>query len=955
MKPIFLAVEAFGPFAKRQELDFTLLGQSRLFLIVGETGAGKTMLFDAITYALYGDASGDTRKPQTFKSHHVTDSDTCMVEFKFERHGQEYFVHREPTQMLRRRDGVVREIRESAELTMPSGEVITGLTAVNNRLEEILGLNYRQFKQTTMLAQGEFRKLIESNGKQKQEIFSRIFATDIHNLLTSRLADEEARLNIEKERLLQSLSHIIEELVRLGHQALAVENAALLPPEKLREITGEAISLQEDTLKELESELAEVLGQLERLDLNAARTLAERFKLQKEFASRVAELQAEIPGMKQKEELAALIRFAVELAAQEEIILSTRDSRDKTNASIEMLIQRRESAMLEAVDAEKTYKLLPQMQIELTNLRHEQSVCGERLLVAERLDKQREQLAARKKEHDACTLHLERLEKEKQERALKDRTVILEGWLKLLNDLSLAKGKILQQKEMSEKAATEYEQAYSRFLCGQAAFLARDLHEGSACPVCGSINHPAPARATGETPLQEHVEYAQKNAMHHAQLLVAYEHELEVLELRFSEDVPTKSEILSELENITKKLKESNSELEKYALDELSLMEQDARNAEAALREGILMLEQALGEESAVSAKDLADKQLKFAKKIDELEGNIGFGSEKYMEANARLEGILAEIAVTEQHKNELSSRFEDLRERFRIRIKERGFANYKDYREHFAQKSMLAALEESCANFQQLLAQATTRLQALQEELAEKKPPKLEELEQLHREFSARQEVLFARRMQVVNFLSETKKRLFELEEMQLKFANTLLQYNLSHDLSSLARGVKQPFVSFERYILAAYFEDILQMANLHLQRMTTYRYRLVRREEGGSRSAGLDMDIVDSYTGSLRPVSTLSGGEGFQTALTLALGLSDVVQMYAGGVSIDTMFIDEGFGSLDENTLDSVVETLLALRDTGRLVGIISHVGQLENHIPARLVVKRGKAGSTAYFEIP
>ncbi|MDL2232656.1 SMC family ATPase, partial [Ruminococcaceae bacterium OttesenSCG-928-L11] len=324
MKPLQLTMSAFGPFAGVQTLDFTKLGDARLFLVTGETGAGKTTIFDAIAFALYGSASGENRKPQTFKSHHAKAADRCSVRLTCAIAGETITVERSPVQQGVKRDGSLHEIGEKAELILPDGQVVTGVRNVNRRIEDCLGLTYAQFKQTTMLAQGEFRRLIEANSTEKQAIFSRIFSTDQYGRLTQKLAEKESELGSAVASTQQAVAGAVAELARLGHTALAEPDSQFLPWERIADIVGRTLESHTARLSDLEGEIALLEGERTGLDLTAARTLNQRIDRRDALQKELFALLEQRPDMEALRRQLTLLDAAQALAQQEEAVLSVK-------------------------------------------------------------------------------------------------------------------------------------------------------------------------------------------------------------------------------------------------------------------------------------------------------------------------------------------------------------------------------------------------------------------------------------------------------------------------------------------------------------------------------------------------------------------------------------------------------------------------------------------------------
>lgn len=777
MKPLKLTINAFGPFVTKQEIDFADLDGGEIFLVTGETGAGKTTIFDAICFALFGAASGDSRKPNMFKSDHAAAQEICYVELLFALHGREYFIRRTPAQRGLKRDGSTKEIAPTAELHLPNGETLTGANAVTERIEEILGLSYRQFKQTTMLAQGEFKRMIEATGREKQQIFSKIFGTSVYSDLTELLVREEAELARVTQGARDAIARCIRELGGYGYPALQQENAMFMPYERIAEAVGDGLALFEEKSALLDEDILRLESEKAKLDPEKAKSVNERLDRIDKLRAEIARLHAEEATHAERETKLKLLTAAVDLGAREDIILSAKKQSEQLETQITRL-----ATSLEALQ-------------------------------------QKERGLA---EHAAC---------------------------------GSAEMQSLSAQLDAQKNA--HERLYRAFLDGQSAILAASLQDDVPCPVCGSAHHPAPATV--------------------------------------GEDIPTEKAVA------------------------------DAKNTAANLQKKLDALRE-------------AEKQA-------------------HWNAKADCEKCAAQLDAAKAHKEAIDAEFARQRAAFVETLEKSGFDGYKGYRRVLAEKDGLAALKLQVERQRERLIAAEAQLAALEDSArgaAHLARQDVDAILKRRQELDAALKAARENKSELYAALSGTKKRLAELKNLFDENAENDRRHAIARELSALARGSRT--VSFERYMLAAYFDDIIKLSNIHLQRMSGSRYRLRRVEDSncgrGDKAAGsgLDMEIVDSYTGKPRDISTLSGGESFKASLSLALGLSGVVQMYAGGVSIDTMFIDEGFGSLDEKSLDSAVETLFSLKKSGRMVGIISHVPQLRGYIPRKLAVRYTPTGSSA-----
>jgi len=961
MKPVKLTLHAFGPFAGIQVVDFSALGDSGIFLITGETGAGKTTLFDAIAFALYGNASGESRKSAAFKSHHADGDALCWVEFAFALRGEVYTVYRAPAQSGRKRDGSPKELGEKAELQPPEGSAVSGAGAVTKGVEELLGLNYRQFKQTIMLAQGEFRRLLEANSTQKQEIFSRIFGTDAYGSVAAELERREQAVWRSIQSGQEAIARAVAQLAALGHTALAGETAAFLPWPELEAVVEGNLSFHNERMAQLTADIA--LLEEERNGLNLAeaaevnkklRQLEEARQRLEALTAREAETQADTRRLER-------LRQVKGLSEQETIIYATKSAMEESACRLEELSSAVEGFTAALESASAAYGALPEKKERLQELRKD-------LAALEAEEKAFLLAEERRRELAAKSAGLEALNREGESLAARARQLALEKELECLKQRTEALGELSARRKSlacleREAAAAEgaYGELYRRFLDGQAVVLARTLTPDEPCPVCGALRHPAPNLHDGRVPEEREVtaakgEWERLEARRQEELLQVGQlcHRLagEGVPPEALEDGPVRDAFLEELkarmESLGSGWEPSASVLEGEALERR--IEQVAAARDEA-RQVVTALEALVGTgEGDGGIRAIREKEAEMRGEAEALGRRIAEAERGYLEAKSAYDKGAAALESTTEHHRQQSGQFAALRETFLCHLRGAGFRQYEEYRALAPQVGEIAPLAARLAEHARQLGLARAEAAALEGQVGGRQPFDLEALEEKHRELSGRLTALRENQNQLYALISASRQRLEELRELHAQNGEAGGRYGVLHDLTLLAKGSRAPNISFERYILASYFEDIIQIANIHLQRMTGFRYRLKRKEERSQRTSGLDMEIIDSYTGTVRGVSTLSGGEGFKASLALALGLSDVVQMYAGGISIDTMFIDEGFGSLDEKSLESAVNTLISLEKNGRMVGIISHVPQLKSVIPARLAVEYSATGSQA-----
>jgi exonuclease SbcC len=976
LKPLKLELQAFGPFAQKQTLDFSALEGARIFLITGETGAGKTTIFDAIAFALYGNASGESRRPQSFKSHHAKENDLCAVSFTFSIRDSVYRIDRAPAQTGLKRDGTVKDIGEKAELTLPGDDVVTGAKAASRALEDIIGLTYSQFKQTIMLAQGEFKRLIESNSTQKQEILSKIFSTTIYGSLTDAIAARETALEDSIAATQKDIARVLRELADLGYQALEGDDASFKSWDVINDAVTAAIVQHEARMAQIEADIAMFEKEKSGVDIAAAKAFNEKHDRLSALLQALEELDSRRVDMANLKKKHGFLCSAHDLSKREEIILSTKEMAENLAQRITALESGRPSLDAAFDSAAHRYSLLPSLQNEVEQINESISVLTRAQQAAARRGALENNLNAGKK----------RLEDARKDLAeLTDALQYLRE-MRHIDELRKTRAQISTYLSAKEKIA-ELSDAYAQdsataaaltrqYEAGRASVIALSLKEGVPCPVCGSLHHPSPAQMDAAMPSEKDIE-ALKNQCEeilsqikeltlHADVIYdsLYASGMIADTLLTSGNKDILAALLPEIDARLAALVDqvtgaSQNRAFQPGLETIESLEQKIRAREADMssaREAIAVLSQTLDNEETPDATVLnAEAQIPVLKeKVLLLNLTMRQYQEQYIKAKSDLDKHTAELDSAKQHHASLSGQFTTLRARFVEQLKTSGFAGYKEYEQYKKQIADIPAIASQLAEYDQALSAHKTQAALLREDVKDRPKYDIPHMEALLARLDAQLSHLNQTKFALHTQIDVSKKRLGEARALYEKSGALGREYASAHELSILARGSRSPHISFERYILASYFEDILQVANIHLQRMTGMRYSLKRKEDASRGTSGLDMDIIDSYTGSRRGISTLSGGESFKASLALALGLSDIVQMYAGGISIDTMFIDEGFGSLDEKSLDSVIETLISLESIGRIVGIISHVPALRNYIPAKLVITQSPTGSHARFKV-
>lgn len=916
MRPVKLTMSAFGPYADKTVLELDRLGESGLYLITGDTGAGKTTIFDAICYALYGTASGSNRNPSMLRSKYAELDTPTFVELEFVYRGRTYHIHRNPTYTRRakRGEGTTDE-KASVTLTMPDGRAITKDRDVAAEIQNILGVDFQQFSQIAMIAQGDFLKLLLADTTERKAIFSRIFKTGRFSQLQQRLKDDVR----EQQNSFNSLNTRIREHIN-SVQMPAESHLAAPWQDVLDEKTGtaEAMQLLETLLKEDDAALQQVKDALavqekSLTDLTVQITKAETVeKLKTELSGLRRQLQQgeqEKTTLQQKHEEARAKQPEVDRISEsiikEKNLQSKYEDRKNLRKQFSDTKEKIEALEQQLQTQQQTYDTQQQQldkdKLELNGLEH----AGEQKL---RLQQQETQLQQRGQaiadaitQQRTCT-NLGKKLKQKQQTYLE-----------------------LQQK--ADTAQSTYLDMNGRFLREQAGILAENLQDGEKCPVCGSLHHPEPAAKADDAPTEAALKQAQTDAQ-----------QAQNAAQQASEAAGTvKAQLDAANEQLARQLQQLSTQESDMQADALEQAQQDTT---AQLKQ----IQQQIGEEeNRVRRKEeLAQSIPQREQKQKDLDNDIQKNTtetalQKLTLKNLYEEGqkiaaelpyktiaeSVAAIAAMEQSKKNLEDAVQQAQD------------NLQKHNQN------MASLSGQITNLEQQIAQQPQMdLQALRSQQAEQQELKAQQ-ETLRETISTRSGI----NRKALNSIRQAGDEVTQVER-RLRMLQTL-----SRTANGEVTGKEK--LQLETYVQAAYFDRILYRANQRFRAMSGDQYDLVRSKtaQNNQSQSGLDLDVIDHYNGSVRSVKTLSGGESFMASLSLALGLSDEIQASAGGIRLDTMFIDEGFGSLDEETLRQAMNALQSLTGDGhRLVGIISHVGELKNRIPKQVIVTKEKSGGSS-----
>jgi exonuclease SbcC len=951
MRPLRLAMEAFGPYAQRQELDFSRFGDRGLFLIYGDTGAGKTMIFDAIAYALFGRASGG-RDVATLRSDFSPADAPTSVTLDFEHAGRTYSVTRAPQQMLERRrrtEGASALVSRAAVATLTSGEEVlaSGTKAVDREVAGLLGLDYNQFRQVTMIAQGAFRELLNADPDAREGVLRKIFGTEELDRLESELAagartsaEALARARADFSSAVTRVDVQDDELGRDGRLKVLVQERPELDAAACVEALGALVEAE----RQDELDVTAAMGEAKR-ETQAAhdreREAQEAVGAVRELRSARARLEAARQAESRSSE--ALERAAAEHEGRHRGLVAREAELERALPRYDELERRRS-----AVDGARR-------EADAASAREE----GLRARVGgleERVKDARARIAA----EEGAEAELARTTSElaasaqlggRLDAALADAAALAEAEA----GLGPAAARAEAAREAEARATAEADAAFSSLVANDAAFVASQLREGEPCPVCGSTTHPAPAR-----PAESAADAGALETSRAAQR--AAREELEACQNAYLS-------LRAGVRERTRALRAAATRLlgaEAVAAAEAAGADGAASAAEGAQAAAAEPLRAALAAEREevahrtrtleVRKDDLADRLERVrgyqeslrADEADLLEArsdlaDAGAASASAAGERARAEAALDELAGSLEYpsREEATGQLESVRKE--VAAVEGALEAARDA--HNAAEQDVAAAEVLLDARAKRLEELGASEATVQERLSVLKEAAIKaEARQRHLERALRG--AYARREKNEGLLAELSSLERGLPELEARARSAQLIADVAR-----GRGSGTNHISFERYVLGFYFDQVIICANRRLTVMSDGHFELVRNTEGESRGkGGLSLDVIDYATGKRRPVSSLSGGETFEASLSLALGLSDYAQQQAGGMHLDTVFIDEGFGSLDPESLELVMQVLAELASGDCLVGIISHVEELEKRIDRRIEVSKTLEGSRA-----
>ena len=888
MKPLKIKISAFGPYKNCIDIDFEKLGESGIFLITGDTGAGKTTIFDSISFALFGEVSGSNRPVPSVRSDFADNDTETFVELEFTHKNKKYKIRRNPAyeRTKKRGEGTTKT---SADASLEyDDKVISGTKNVDIKIEEILGINSKQFKQISMLAQGEFLKILFAESKDRTEIFRRIFDTDIYNQIAKRLADKTRIAKTELEQL---------------KDYFAINSSNIVWKDGIQSVQQKDVNelFIQEILEKLQQEIKVNSEQFGKCQEQISKQSDENSKIEKEITAqkdkndkidRCQKLQEEQKVLQEKQE--DIKQKEILIQKSQEIINKILPKEDKKK-ELEKEISQKQKVLQDISE-----------KIELGNKKEEKFK-----QVLDLLEIIKVQFQKYSELKDGKT-------------ELEDKIKKLQVIIKEQENKKIASENAQKLEVEWEKLSTEVLEKEKEFFKEQAGILAEKLKENEPCPVCGSLHHPNIAIKSKSVLTKEELDNLKEKEEKSRKILT---------------DATNKvTEINSKIETLIKEFgEEPNVELYNKKYTEISEELEKAYN-------------QLNDNYKQIMLKDIVIESFEYDIFKEKITNKISKEREEFLKFQTQQEENKKQI-------DELLQKQEKAQNDYQNTLKELGFENEEQYKKSVLNNSQIEIFSKEIEKYKTDVTINATKLEEIQKEI---KGFEKVDLTAKIQEFNNKKQELENMRKQQMEYhrIFENNNRiLVDLQTNSKKLDSKIKEFTMVEDLSKIANGTVygKRRIEFEQFVQASYFDMVIIEANKRLLKMTDNRFLLVRKEssERVSDKIGLELEVIDNYNGKRRDVKSLSGGEAFKAALSLALGLSDVIQSYSGGIVVDTMFIDEGFGSLDTESREQAINTLNQLTDNHKLIGIISHVTELKERIDKKIIVTKSTEGSKITVE--
>lgn len=1082
MKPTKLVMQAFGAYAEQTEIDFTQFEEKGLFLICGDTGAGKTTIFDAISYALYGEASGSYRDTKNLKSEYVDKKVESFVDFYFTHQGKDYHVCRKPSFKYTNRNGKPDEQAEKVIFYQPDGTTLEGAKNIDGTKEkpgaipQLLNMDAGQFMQVAMIAQGEFWKLLNAKTNERTEILRTIFQTDAYKKLELKLKNRmDVSFAARKEKE-QSISQSFREVkvepaeISEGISGILAEDLAEDSEEQPRSVVQRICDLQEklqdskavwnieemltllqaaigedtEKAKQKETVLAQAEEELQKLqgtlvsakDNNAileryARTKEEREVLESQkglFEERRIQLdrtkqatykvKPEYDAWSAKEHEWERTKQLITDGAQTLADCQTRagmaDAKVKETEALRPEAEQCQKIVDKVREEEPRYKEREMLQHELGQIQlqlaaqeqQEEALVTAEQMLQKRIGELQEQQAVWKEEPQqlaqAQAEHDKLLDSQKKTESIAKN--LIPAWRRKQQELEEAQREYRENQDAYESAKEAFTHADRLYRANLVGILASDLAEGEPCPVCGATHHEKLATLVEASVTEEQckelkaVEEKKLDAFNQAtasasslradvqvkgqqikeeirgymtpefiggvealeELIVSFERQREKL----VDTVAQSRERLDTLQQNCEKLREveamlaraQGTEMARLAEQRKSLVEErQSLIAKQAASQATLAALQTLSYPDWEAAMQAGNHALA---RVKEIQTALDTAAKEKKSADEAVARVQASIATQKQALEQQKSDAQMLKQRLNEKLTACQFASVEEMQAQVATDAEIHAEEAKLADYDKKVTEVAARLSQLEQE-QDARHRTLVDLEQLQQEHTSKRVQVETLRtaLQAITFrIQNNCEKQQNIRAQQVAYEKAKKENDTSYRLYTLVSGqTRNGKITFEQYIQAAGFDSILQAANRHLLPMSDNQFQLYRQTNavGKQTNTFLDLEVLDISTGKRRPVGNLSGGESFKASLSLALGLSDTIAENRGGIQMDALFVDEGFGTLDSKSLEETKDALLSMSGENKLVGIISHRDELMD-IPQKLRVTKGRGGSRIQMEL-
>lgn len=993
MMPISLTLSAFGPYPDTITIDFESFQEDGLFLITGPTGSGKTMIFDAMIFALYGKTSGQIRQTDSLRCDHALNEIPTFVEFSFSLHQQNYTIKRNPKYYL---EGKKTPKQPSALLILPDGKMVEGIKEVNQKMISLLGVDDQQFKQICMIAQGEFTKLIMASSDEREKVLRELFHSETYQKLEEKLKVHLKTYQDKYDLLLNKRKDLMQELQVEDHQEYLSKQTKLIASQQKE---------YDDLKKDLDQKKQQLqLYRLQNQRLIQLKDLKQQFQDLKKQEYDYQELNKTVDTLKKAQETNYLyISYIKQQKKLQTLKLNQEDFLKQLKKLEKDYQEKKVQANTLTVKQQTKEKLQNQIQEtkQLINQIYQYQNDYQNLQTLKqqyRMLDEEHKLFLKKKEkfENGLQRDQERIQSEQQVQSkyelIKQQYVRLNEQKVKVHQLSDYYDQILKLNENKSDLQEEYtvvekqvdhekmqyNQMEKLYFRKQAGIFALQLKEDQPCPICGSLHHPHPAQIEKEDITKEKLDQQAKKVKQQ-------EHRLQDILQKILLSNQKKEMLVKQTKQLSSELniqEEISKEIFIKELDHLSKDEKRMKKEYLELQDELKYI-QKLKKSVALSLKDMStyeSKELKQAQSLENIQVQIhqlsgklddslrqyeiGEVNKNYQQVQKEYRQLSLEIETIQQDYEKVKNKYLEIKTKISSLnqqiIQEQEIYDELDNKYHTAldafineeeflnlktQINQISILEKKYQDYLISLKSLNEQIISLENEVKDSTYVDLSSLSETIKEVN--------QQLREKNDDLEKLKIDYSLKEKMIKDIQKINQqlekdedtYQRYLDLYNLASGKNNARVSIERYVLATYFENMLIYANVIMKQLSQGRYQLLRKDDAGKGRSqqGLELDVFDQESGNIRSIKTLSGGESFKAALSLALGLSRMVQDYAGGIELNTLFIDEGFGSLDSQSLDQAMNCLMELHHENKLIGIISHVSDLKDRIERQLVVER------------